>query len=341
MFPVIYQKLYTLSLIKAYWLILVLVLSGCVMMTSPPNPLKIKQKLLLTDNLFVTHDGAALPVRRWIPKTAPKAILIALHGFNDYANFFDAPGNFFSQHNVLCFAYDQRGFGSAPKRGRWGGMTNYIQDLHDFVGLIKQQHPLQPIYLLGESMGGAVLIAAMREKQKSEVDGVILVAPALWARQTMPWYQTGLLWALAHTLPWLTLSGDGIGVQASDNIEMLKALGRDPQIIKKTRVEAIQGLTDLMDVAFASAHRLTGRALVLYGEKDEVIPKMPTYDFLLRLLSQAGEHKTAAIYPEGYHMLLRDLKAKIVWNDILLWITNKGGLVSGADRRAKEILDKL
>lgn len=181
----------------------------------------------------------------------------------------------------------------------------------------------------------------MLGNHKPEVDGVILVAPALWARQTMPWYQTGLLWALAHTVPWLTLSGDGVGVQASDNIEMLKALGRDPQVIKKTRVEAIYGLADLMDMAFASAHRLTGRALILYGEKDEIIPKKPTYDFLQRLLSHAGEHKTAAIYSEGYHMLLRDLNAHIVWGDILLWITNKGGLVSGADRRAKEILNKL
>ncbi len=314
-------------------------LSGCVTMTSPPD--SRKSQVLLVDNLFITQDGISLPLRRWLPKTEAKAVLVALHGFNDYGNFFNEPGSFFSRHGLACFAYDQRGFGTAPRRGRWAGISKYTQDLHDFVGLIKQHYPRKPIYLLGESMGGAIVIAAMRQKDQLNVDGVILSAPALWARQTMPWYQTGLLWALAHTFPWLTLSGDGVGVQASDNMEMLKALSRDPQIIKKTRVEAISGLTDLMDIAYSSPNVLQGKTLILYGEKDEIIPKKPTYDFVQRLLSDTDYNKTIAIYPDGYHMLLRDLKASIVWDDILVWIANTGELASGADRRAKEILQKL
>lgn len=319
-------------------LFLSLLLSGCVPMTAPPSSLH--QQALLTDNLYITHDGAGLPLRRWLPKTEPKAILVALHGFNDYGNFFDSPGNFFSHRGLACFAYDQRGFGTAPRRGRWAGISKYTQDLNDFVGLIKQHYPHQPLYLLGESMGGAVVIAAMGKEKMPNVEGIILSAPALWARQTMPWYQTSLLWTLAHTLPWLTLAGDGVGVQASDNIEMLRALGRDPQVIKKTRVEAIYGLTDLMDVAYSSAHVLPGKTLVLYGEKDEIIPKKPTYDFLQRLLGKSAD-KTVAIYPDGYHMLLRDLKASVVLDDILAWMADDGALTSGADRRAKEILEKL
>lgn len=136
MFQVTYKNSQVFYVVKVCWIILALALNGCVMMSPPPNPLEMHRQPLFNNNLFVTHDGTALPVRRWIPKTVPKAILIALHGFNDYANFFDAPGNFFSQHDVLCLAYDQRGFGSAPKRGRWGGITNYIQDLRDFVGLL-------------------------------------------------------------------------------------------------------------------------------------------------------------------------------------------------------------
>ena len=39
---------------------------------------------------------------------------------------------------------------------------------------------------------------------------------------------------------------------ASDNIEMLRALGADPLFIKATRVDAIAGLVELMDIAAAS-----------------------------------------------------------------------------------------
>lgn len=188
-------------------------------------------------------------------------------------------------------------------------------------------------------MGGAVIITAMGEANIPEVEGVILVAPALWARQTMPWYQTSLLWALAHTFPWMTLTGKGVRVQASDNIEMLRELGRDPLVIKKTRVEAIYGLTDLMDVAFKGANSLRTNTLVLYGENDEIIPKKPTYDFLQRLLSFDEDRKTVAFYPNGYHMLLRDLNASLIWNDILAWMNQKAvKLPSGADHRASVVL---
>ena len=179
----------------------------------------------LTNNLYTTEDGASLPIRRWFPKLEPKAVLIALHGFNDYSHFFDRPGSYFSSHGIACFAYDQRGFGAAPKRGSWAGIPAYTEDLRALVRLVKHRYPHQPIYLLGESMGGAVIMTAMGKVAMPEVEGIILVAPALWARQTMPWYQTSLLWTLAHTLPWLRLSGDGVGVKASDNIEMLKGVG--------------------------------------------------------------------------------------------------------------------
>lgn len=294
----------------------------------------------LSDNLYFTNDGAALPLHRWLPKTEPKAVIVALHGFNDYGKFFEAPASFFSHHGIACFAYDQRGFGAAPKRGLWAGVPAYTDDLRGLVHLLKYQYPRTPLYLLGESMGGAVIVTAMGQSQISGVEGIILSAPALWARQTMPWYQTSLLWTLAHTMPWLRLSGDGVGVQASDNIKMLRALGRDPLVIKKTRVEAIYGLTNLMDAAFNNADNLHEHVLVMYGENDEIIPKKPTYDFIRRFLSGTGQRKTVAIYPQGYHMLLRDLNAEIAWGDIAAWIAhNSERLPSGADKHAEKVLD--
>lgn len=307
-------------------------------MVYPPS--KVLYPPAINGTFYKTATGASLPLRRWLPKSGPKAILVAVHGFNDYSKFFSIPGQFFSDHDIACFAYDQRGFGSAPKRGRWAGVSAYVDDLHDFLTLIKQQYPGLPVYLLGESMGGAIVITALKGTYNDYIDGAILVAPALWARQTMPWYQSGLLWTLAHTVPWLALSGSSVKVQASDNINMLRELGRDPQIIKKTRVETIYGLADLMDEAYSSADLLKQRTLVLYGEKDEIIPKQPTYEFLNRFMSSPGKEKTVAIYPEGYHMLLRDLKASVPWSDILSWIGKSPALPSGADQRAKEILKK-
>jgi acylglycerol lipase len=315
------------------------VLLGCMPMTYPPGERNYTAQL--RDNLILTEDGARLPLRSWLPETEPKAVIIALHGFNDYSRFFDKPGRFFSKLGIASFAYDQRGFGAAPKRGRWAGSKAYADDLKTAVRLIAQRYPKLPIYLLGESMGGAVIITAMSREDRPEVAGIILAAPALWARETMPWYQTSLLWTLAHSLPWLTLTGEGVvKVTPSDNVEMLRALGRDPWVIKKTRVEALYGLTNLMDKAFDSAGTLSGNTLLLYGEKDEIIPKEPTYAFLQQFLTaHPSSEKTIAFYQHGYHMLLRDLQGETIWQDIAAWIQpGPGKLPSGADQRAQILL---
>ena len=320
--------------------LLLTLLTGCMPMTYPPSAKS--QGAQLGEALFLTEDGAGLPVRHWLPKTYPQAVLIALHGFNDYSRFFQQPGEYLSLQGIACFAYDQRGFGAAPNRGLWAGGATYTNDLHTLVRLLKQRYPDRPVYLLGESMGGAVVISAMSLANKPAVDGIILVAPALWARETMPWYQSGLLWTLAHSLPWLTLTGKGIKVMPSDNIEMLRALSRDPWVIKATRVETIYGLTDLMDAAFAGATRLHTDTLMLYGEKDEIIPKRPTYAFIEKFLATDTAEKTVAFYRQGYHMLLRDLQAPTAWKDIAAWINHKPEkLPSGADNRARQVLAEL
>jgi acylglycerol lipase len=320
--------------------LLLISLSGCMPKVYPPG-LK-NHEAQISKGIFLTEDGVNLPLRQWLPKNEPKAILIALHGFNDYSHFFDSPGKFFSDQGIACFAYDQRGFGAAPHRGLWAGQEAYTSDLKSLASLLKQRYPNRPIFLLGESMGGAVVITAMSKSSMPEISGIILSAPALWARSAMPWYQTGLLWTLAHSLPWLTLTGRGVHVTPSDNIEMLRALGRDPWVIKGTRVETIYGLANLMDAAYDSAALLNGNTLMLYGEKDDIIPQKPTYEFLQKFLASNKTDKTVAFYQKGYHMLLRDLQGSTAWKDIAAWINEDGiRLPSGADHRAEQILAQL
>jgi len=324
------KKIHCLS----FALLSALIIPACMPKVNPPGA--INNTAQLRERAFLTDDGAGLPVRRWLPETEPHAVVVALHGFNDYSRFFELPGAYLSKQVIACLAYDQRGFGAAPKRGSWAGNQTYVHDLQVFTQLVKRRYPKLPVYLLGESMGGAVVITAMRHGLLPDLAGTILVAPAVWARSTMPWYQSGLLWTLAHSLPRLTLTGKGINVVASDNVEMLRALGRDPLVIKGARVETLYGLVDLMDLAFASAGSLQGNLLLLYGEKDEIIPKRPTVKFLRQLLASDSADKTLAVYPQGYHMLLRDLQAHIAWKDIAAWIKgNPGRLPSGADHHAK------
>ena len=297
---------------------------------------------LLGDAGFHTADGEVLPFRRWTPREGkPRAVILALHGFNDYSNFFDEPGKFLAGQGIVSYAYDQRGFGKAPHPGVWAGVPAMTGDVKQMVALLRKQHPGAPLYLLGESMGGAVVIVTMAGEAPPDVDGIILTAPAVWGRETMPWYQRWSLWLGARVIPWATVTGRHLKIQASDNIEMLRALGRDPLVIKETRIDAIHGLVDLMDAALASAVRIDTQGLIVYGKHDEIIPKDPTRMMIESLPPKTREKIRVAFYENGYHMLLRDLTANVLWQDLVHWIDDpKSPLPSGADRRAGLLLAK-
>ncbi|GAB6068490.1 alpha/beta hydrolase [Methylothermus subterraneus] len=282
---------------------------------------------------FIASDGHRLPLRAWLPEHKPRAVILAVHGFNDYSRFIEQPARYFKAQGIAVYAYDQRGFGADSERGRWAGTTAYVGDLIELAEQIYRRYPQTPLYVLGESMGGAVAIVAATQGLALYADGLILAAPAVWARQLMPWYQRSLLWLASRLVPWVKLSGDGLGILASDNLEMLRALSRDPLVIKATRIDALAGLADLMDQAMEAAPKLHLPTLYLYGAKDQVIPPDPTRRFL-RLADSAAVKPVW--YEQGYHLLLRDLHAKQYWRDILTWITDPNlPLPSGADRRAE------
>ncbi|MCH8214459.1 MAG: alpha/beta hydrolase [Proteobacteria bacterium] len=314
--------------------------AACAPRVNAPGP-AVTRPALAADG-FLAADGEKLPLRTWMPEDgAPRAVIVALHGFNDYSNFFTDPGTFLATEGIATYAYDQRGFGQTRQPGLWSGVGAYADDLKAVTEAVRRRHPGVPLYLLGESMGGAVIMVAMTGPGAPEVDGIILSSPAVWGRSTMPWYQRLALWLGAHTVPWMTVTGRGLGIKPSDNIEMLRALGRDPLVIKETRVDTIYGLVNLMDAALESSAAFDRAALILYGAHDEIIPMGPTRAMVRHLPPSAGKRQRLALYEDGYHMLLRDLQARTVWVDIAAWITDPGApLPSGADERAATILAK-
>ena len=287
---------------------------------------------------YIARDGTELPVRVWLPEGEPKAVVLAIHGFNDYSNAFVEPANFWRRYGIATYAYDQRGFGNTDHRGLWPGTNALADDAADMARVLHGLYPKAPLYVVGESMGGAVASVMLASDRSLPVNGLILCAPAVWTRDDMGPFQSGLLWLAAHSVPWVTVSGRSLGITPSDNIAMLRALARDPLVIKDTRIDTIYGLADLMDAAMEDGGKIQVPVLVLYGDHDEIIPRDPTIEFLYRL--QREDSRTyGAFYPKGYHMLFRDLGGETVMRDVESWIADtRAPLPSGAEAHAAQAL---
>lgn len=277
-------------------------------------------------------DGVRLPLQRWVPRNRrPNTVIVGVHGMNDYANSFMEPGRYWAKHGIATYAYDQRGFGRAPGRGRWPGVARMQSDFAAAVAAVRRRHPGVRVYAIGTSMGGGVVLSAMGRPDAPKVDGMILVAPAVWSRATMPGLYRATLSLAAHTIPWMRLSGANLNRLATDNIALLKRLSKDQHMLRGARVESLWGVANLMDAAAAAAPKAPVRTLLLYGERDEIIPRKPIRAAIARL---PKTRTRVALYRDGWHILLRDRQAKVVWDDIRAWVRRPtAALPSGADKR--------
>ncbi len=319
-------------------------LAGCAASHAPAPPGRAANSAAmdLPTGHFNAPGGVTLPLRLY-PAAAPrKAVLLALHGFNDYSRFISEAARYFAQQGIETLAYDQRGFGGASDRGQWGGADAMADDFLAVLATVRRDYPGVPVFALGESMGASVVAIALTRAPQTPVDGVILATPAVWSRDTMPWYQRFGIWVGATLSPGFTIGSGQFDIAPSDNRAMRTETANDPLIINATRLDRLDALTDLMELGQQATPRVRSRTLLLYGLRDVMMPRRPLIALFERWPADAGNHYRFALYPDGYHVLMRDLQRKVVWDDVLSWMLNPAvELPSGFERQRAQVLPVL
>jgi alpha-beta hydrolase superfamily lysophospholipase len=314
-------------------LALALLLSACaptLQLAGKPDPTFTGPRLEAND--FVSFDGARLGLMRWEATGEPWAVIVAVHGMNDYANAYHLAARYWAGEGITTLAYDQRGFGRSPRRGIWAPDSLRIEDLRTLTALARQKYPHAIIAVAGESLGGAVAIEAFASDRPPAADRLVLLAPAVWGWSTQPFAYKSLLWLAARVAPgkvftppaWLVRK-----VSPTDNRAELFTMSYDPLMVWGARSDALYGLVDTMDHAWREVGDLHGPTFYLYGARDQIIPRNAADTAVARL----PRRDRSACYAEGHHLLMRDEQALNVWRDIQAFIRDPSGqLPSGAPR---------
>lgn len=269
---------------------------------------------------LISFDGAELGLTVWETVEAPEIVIVGVHGMNDYANAFHMAAPYWAEHGVKTYAYDQRGFGRSYGRGEWPDEDSMREDLRTAVDLVRAKYPDTTLAVVGISMGGAMTMTAFGSDRPPEgVDRVVLSGPGLRGWGAIPVVQRIALWTSVRVRPgWVVRPPRFVKIEPSDNVEMLQRLWADPMGLKTNKIEQVHGVVSLME----NAHRATPDlpsdipTLMTYGAKDIVIPERG----VKRTARKLPEHVRTAYYPDGYHMLLRDLQAETVFQDVLAFL---------------------
>jgi alpha-beta hydrolase superfamily lysophospholipase len=140
-------------------------------------------------DVLETKDGVCLPIRIWLPKKAPKAVFLAIHGAMAHAGDWVTPGLFFAEKGFATVAFDLRGHGLSPKHNKKIKLLLHIDSFEDFIDdtkcvldYIKKEFPKTPVFILGHSFGGLISLNYGLTKAKGEkiIKGFIVSSP--WLR---------------------------------------------------------------------------------------------------------------------------------------------------------------
>ncbi len=131
-------------------------------------------------------DGSAnsrrnmAPCQSWInPIGKPQACLLCIHGLGLHSSSYEHFAKEASQHGIAVFAIDVRGFGSwMQAKGREKvNFESCIEDIKNALESIRSAYPGLPVFILGESMGGAIALRAAAT-YPDLVDGLVSSVPA-------------------------------------------------------------------------------------------------------------------------------------------------------------------
>jgi alpha-beta hydrolase superfamily lysophospholipase len=273
----------------------------------------------LEGDWFTSFDGARLGLRVWTAEAqdaSPPLVIIAVHGMSVDSSAFNAAGDWWSRQGATVYAYDQRGFGRSPNWMIWPEPDVMRGDLRTAVATASRRHPGARVVVVAESMGAAMSVTAATQDAPLGADALVLVGPGYRGWGALPWSYRISLWTSAHLRPgWIVRPPRFVTIVPTDNRDKLIENGRNPNIQKTTRIDAVHGVVSLMEEADAATRRLPADlpTLLLYGANDQVIPESG----VRRATRSLPAHVRTAYYAKGWHMLVNDLQAEAVWRDIL------------------------
>lgn len=284
----------------------------------------------LTDQAYVSADGMSLPLSQWEPSGPVRAIIVAAHGMNDYRMAWARPAARWAKQGIATYAYDQRGFGAAGRPGHWYGAQAMAADLAHIARFAMQRHPGAPLYVMGESMGGAIAILAATRTDMPPLAGIILSAPAIWAPSFSGMIERQLVVTGGILFPEATIPPRGKEPASTDDPAILEQMRSDPLILHDTNFRTLAGVVELMTEAARKAPQVRQSSLILFGDDDLQVDRDG-----VSALASALPDATVALYPGGRHLLFRSLNDAPI-ADVAAWVLHPtAALPSGASVRGQ------
>jgi len=281
-----------------------------------PHPWSVEYQAFMVE----TMPGVYRYMHRWQPVgVQPSACLTIFHGLGDHGERFSGIANSIASSGVAVMALDLPGHGRSP--GRRGTIKSYdslMDEVGNTVYFATRSVPNVPVFVLGQSMGGNLVLnwTLRRPFEAKSINGLVAIAPMLRMGK-MPgekFLQVGR-W-LSQRLPNLRLTTPVNVEQLCSDRGGQDAYRQDPWVHRKMSLLLGQSLLDSGEWALENAHLLNKPTLLMHGCDDTLTSPAATEQMAVA----SSDVSTLKLWPECKHDLHFELQRETIITYLVSWM---------------------
>ena len=256
------------------------------------------------------------------PRTI-KGVLAIVHGLGEHSGRYCSVVRAAVDAGYAVYGFDNQGHGqSEGQRGHIRRWQDYRDNVQAFLWLVRQQEPDVPLFVMGHSLGGLIVLDyVLRSAQTAcfqafKVRGIIVSAPPIKPVSGNQIRAT-LAKLLSGFFPRLTLKMclDEGGLSRDLTVE--NQAQTDPLVHPYVTLRWGSETISTIDWVKKHISQLKLPILLTHGGADPIIDPAGSAQIFEAI---ATPRKTLRIYPDSYHEPHNDLDADVVTADIVNWL---------------------
>jgi alpha-beta hydrolase superfamily lysophospholipase len=294
-----------------------------VLLTHLPSDPWRGQPLQANGEYIRVSDGAELFVRHWLPIGETRQVILALHGLGQHSGYHHRFGAQLAETGRAYFALDLRGNGlTRTAHGDVPSIERLYMDVDEIVRILRRRYPKVPVYVLGHSMGGA-MVATWAAGRQPEIDGLLILSPAMTAAVTpLPWlnYLKGpAAWLFFPHRPVLSIDETAYArgrLNAIINMPTeVEFIAKDSLHLQRMSMQFALAANRFRNKAIALASQIRVPTLTLVGKADPACVGAQQFHEALTV-----PDKTFILVPDVGHMVFQIKEMPRVIDEVLVWL---------------------
>jgi alpha-beta hydrolase superfamily lysophospholipase len=250
-------------------------------------------------------------------------MVVVAHGLGEHGGAYAHLAEAISPALEIDFlAIDFRGHGrSSGRRGVVRRYEDLVEDLRAAIAWAMSRRPDVPLFLLGHSNGGQVVLRLALEGADG-VAGVIASNPSIRIAMPVPPRKLKIGKVLLSLAPWITLRTDAPSAWMTRDPVMQQMYRSDSLRHNRISAPLFFGMVEGGEMLLARAGEIKAPVLMLIGGQDSVICPVSNREFYDRL---GSDDKTFLLYPKMLHEPLNELGRHQVFDDLARWLEPRIG----------------